>query len=145
MTHKHTFFYWWPQRHVFSMASLFVAVGFTLLSSSISCTSGESFFASIAAAEAGADEINLTVSAEAGSASVTSYEAQCEDGSGVTTIASSSDTAIIVSGVETGKDCICVTTATNEDGTSLVSAPSETLTPSRQALPIWLLYEATQL
>ena len=116
---------------------------YTLLSSSTSCSSGEPFFASIAAADTGVDEISLTVTAEAGSAIITSYDAECEDVSGTTTTASSSDTSITVSGLETGADYTCTVTATNSVGTSVASAPSETLTPSTQGLPIWLLHEAS--
>ena len=116
---------------------------YTLLSSSTSCSSGEPFFASIAAADAGVDEISLTVAAEAGSATITGYDAECEDVSGTTTTASSSDTSITVSGLETGADYTCTVTATNSVGTSVASAPSETLTPSTQGLPIWLLHEAS--
>ena len=116
---------------------------YTLLSSSTSCSSGEPFFASIAAADTGVDEISLTVTAEAGSAIITSYDAECEDVSGTTTTASSSDTSITVSGLETGADYTCTVTATNSVGTSVASAPSEILTPSTQGLPIWLLHEAS--
>ena len=116
---------------------------YTLLSNSIYCSSGEPFFASIAGAETGVDDIHLTVAAEAGSATITSYDAECEDVSGSTTPASSSDTAIIVSGLETGADYTCTVTATNSVGTSVASTPSETITPSAQGLPIWLLHEAS--
>ena len=116
---------------------------YTLLSNSISCSSGEPFFASIAGAETGVDDIHLTVAAEAGSATITSYDAECEDASGNTTTASSGDTAITVSDLETDADYTCTVTATNSVGTSVASTPSETLTPSAQGLPIWLLHEAS--
>jgi len=100
-------------------------------------------FASITAAEAGFDEINLTVAAEARGAAITTCDAECGDASGATTTAVSSDSSITVSGLETGNDYTCTVTATNAVGTSLPSGPSETLTPSVQGLPIWLLHEAS--
>ncbi len=116
---------------------------YTLLSSNISCSSGEPFFATVSSAEAGVDEIILTVTAEEGSAAITSYDAECEDTGGHTTTASSSGSSITVGGLETGNDYTCTVTATNSIGTSAASAPSETLTPSTQGLPIWLLHEAS--
>ena len=116
---------------------------FTLRSSEIFCSSGEPFFTTIASAEAGIDEILLTVEAEQGTANITSYDAVCEDTSGTTTSASSGVASITVTGLETGEDYSCIVTATNSVGTSAESEPTGTLTPSVQGLPSWLLYEAS--
>jgi len=116
---------------------------YTLLSSEVSCSSGEPFFAEIIEAEAGLGEILLSVSAEQGSAAITSYDATCEDTNGATTDVSSSDTSITIPDLEAGEDYTCTVTATNSVGTSLASDPTESLTPTSGGLPIWLLHEAS--
>ncbi|MDG0990933.1 MAG: hypothetical protein P8O15_00290 [Luminiphilus sp.] len=116
---------------------------YTLLSSSISCSSGEPFFAAIAAAEAGVDEISLTVAAEAGSATITSYDAICEDTDGNETGAVSTGTTISVADLENGEDYTCTVTASNSIGTSIASGPAEISTPSSR-LPVWLMYKAAE-
>ena len=115
----------------------------TLLTSEFSCSAGEPFFAEITEAEAGLGEILLTVSAEQGSAAITSYDATCEDTDGNETDASSSGTSITVADLENGEDYTCTVTATNSIGTSAVSDSTDTLTPTSGGLPIWLLHEAT--
>ena len=114
----------------------------TLLTSEVSCSEGEPFYAEITGADAGLDEIILTVSAEQGSAAITSYDATCADTDGNETDASSTGTSITVSDLENGEDYTCTVTATNSIGTSVASDPTETLTPTSGGLPVWLLNEA---
>lgn len=116
---------------------------FGIVETEFTCTEGEPFFAEITEAEAGLDEILLTVSAEQGSAAITSYDATCEDTDGNETDASSTGTSITVSGLQVGEDYTCTVTATNPVGTSVASDPSETLTPTSGGLPVWLLHEAS--
>lgn len=116
---------------------------FGIVEAEFTCTEGEPFFAEITEAEAGLGEILLTVSAEQGSAAITSYDATCEDTSGNETDASSTGTSIIVPELESGEDYTCTVTATNSVGTSTASDPTETLTPTSSGLPVWLLHEAS--
>lgn len=115
----------------------------TLLSSEISCSAGEPFFAEITESEADLSEILLTVIAEEGSAAITSYSATCTDSHGNETDASSTAASITVSDLEGGEDYTCTATATNSVGTSVASDPTDTLTPTSGGLPVWLLHEAS--
>ena len=116
---------------------------FGVVEAEFTCTEGEPFFAEIMEAEAGLGEILLTVSAEQGSAAITSYDATCADTDGNETDASSTGTSITVADLENGEDYTCTVTATNSIGTSVASDPSETLTPTSSGVPVWLLYEAS--
>ena len=116
---------------------------YTMLSASFYCSEGEPFYAEITAAEAGLGEIMLTASAFEGSAAITSYDASCEDSAGNTSTGSSASTSITITDLDAGEDYTCTVTATNSVGTSSVSDPTDTLTPTSSGLPIWLLHEAS--
>ena len=116
---------------------------FGIVEAEFTCTEGEPFFAEITEAEAGLDEILLTASAEQGGATITSYDATCEDADGNETDASSTGTSITVSSLEGGENYTCTVTATNSIGTSATSDPFEVSTLTQQGLPIWLLHEAS--
>ena len=123
--------------------NLFGQFSYTMLSASFYCSEGEPFYAEITAAEAGLGEIMLTASAFEGSAAITSYDASCEDSAGNTSTGSSASTSITITDLDAGEDYTCTVTATNSVGTSSVSDPTDTLTPTSSGLPIWLLHEAS--
>ena len=123
--------------------NLFGQFSYTMLSASFYCSEGEPFYAEITAAEAGLGEIMLTASAFEGSAAITSYDATCEDSAGNTSTGSSASTSITITDLDAGEDYTCTVTATNSVGTSSVSDPTDTLTPTSSGLPIWLLHEAS--
>ena len=117
---------------------------FGVVEAEFTCTEGEPFFAEIIEADAGLDEILLTVSAEQGSAAITSYDATCEDTGENETHASSSGTSITVPDLEGGEDYTCTVTATNSVGTSAASDPVEITTLSG-GLPVWLMWKGAEI
>lgn len=123
--------------------NVFGQFSYTMLSATFHCSGGEPFYAEITEAEAGLGEIILTASAVEGSATITSYDAICEDSAGDTVNASSASTSITVPDLAAGEDYTCTVTATNSVGTSVASDPTDILTPVAGGLPIWLLHEAS--
>jgi len=88
----------------------------------------------------------VTLSDNGGSA-ITRYDATCTDGTNSFT-GSSTNSRIVISGLNNGVAYSCSVTATNVLGESVPSAVSAQITPQvyedLPGLPIWLLYEATQ-
>ena len=123
--------------------SVFGQFSYTMLSATFYCSEGEPFYAEITEAYAGLGEIVLTASAVEGSATITSYDAVCEDSAGNTVNGSSANTSVTVTDLDAGEDYTCVVTATNSVGTSAPSDSTGTLTPTSGGLPIWLLHEAS--
>ena len=123
--------------------SVYGQFNYTMQSSEFTCSAGEPILALIDAAEAQADEIQLTAYASNGLAAITSFDANCETAGGDIYSASSANGSITVTDLEPGQDYTCTVTATNSIGTSATSEPFEVSTLTQQGLPIWLLYEAS--
>ncbi|MBM13024.1 MAG: hypothetical protein CME57_00460 [Halieaceae bacterium] len=123
--------------------SVFGQFSYTMLSAAFYCSEGEPFYAEITAADVDLGEIVLTASAVEGSATITSYDATCEDSAGNTVNGSSASTSITVTDLDAGEDYTCIVTATNSVGTSVPSDATGILTPTSGGLPIWLLHEAS--
>ena len=113
-----------------------------LISSSLSCSSGEPFLAEITTIEAGLDEIVLSILAETGRSAISSYHASCENSAGVTSVASGTSNSLTLSDLDAGEEYSCAATATNSWGTSASSDPTRIYT-LESGLPVWLLYEAS--
>lgn len=116
---------------------------FTVVSDELACSAGEPFFVEVLGVDVASEEIVLTVSAEAGTSAITSYEATCADGDGTEYSASSTDTEITISGLVDDVDYTCTANATNTSGTSIDSPVTDVITPTlATGLPVWLLNEA---
>ena len=113
-----------------------------LISSSLSCSSGEPFLAEITTIEAGLDEIILSVLAETGRSAISSYHASCENSAGISTVASSASNSLTLSNLDAGEEYSCTATAINSWGASASSDPKRASTPGNH-LPAWLLHEAS--
>ena len=96
----------------------------------------------IASVYPGDGEIDLHVADATDGISVSQYDATCTDGSN-TFSDSSVLSPLTVTGLTNGVTYICTVTATNAQGTSEPSAPTEPITPEAiiPGLPIWLLYQ----
>ena len=91
-------------------------------------------------------KIILTVSvSDNGGTDITGYDATCTDGTNTFT-GTSTSSPITVSGLTNDVAYTCTVTATNSVGTSSASAATGPIIPEEivNALPIWLLYQATQ-
>ena len=90
---------------------------------------------------AGDAEIDLYVTANGYGSPITRYEATCTD-SATTYSGNAAASPVTVTGLTNGVSYICTVTATNAQGTSEPSAPTEPITPEAiiSGLPIWLLY-----
>ena len=99
----------------------------------------------ISSADYGDGEIYLVVSSSDGGSIITGYEANCTDGTNTYT-GTGTSSPITVSGLTNGVAYTCTVTATNSVGTSSASAATAPIIPEEtvNALPIWLLYQATQ-
>ena len=94
--------------------------------------------------EEGAIILTVSVGDDGGDA-IRNYQASCVGG-GETRTSSSSTSVIRVEGLRDDTAYVCTVTATNGEGVSDSSQPSEAIVPEALpgGLPIWLLYEATR-
>ena len=94
--------------------------------------------------EEGAIFLTVSVGDDGGDA-IRNYQASCVGG-GETRTSSSSTSVIRVEGLRDDTAYVCTVTATNGEGVSDSSQPSEAIVPEALpgSLPIWLLYEATR-